>query len=83
MKIRRRNLTYIDKDGYKRFSDSHKLVHRHVAEMMLGRKLRPGEVVHHKNRNKLDNRRSNLWVFPCHKMHHAVHQKDAQTYGRW
>lgn len=51
---------YIDKNGYKRFSDSNKLVHRHVAEMMLGREIRPGEVVHHKNRNKLDNRRCNL-----------------------
>ena len=53
----RKKLTYIDKDGYKRSSDSGKKVHRHVAEMKLGRKLRPGEVVHHINRDKTDNRR--------------------------
>ncbi|MFX0141446.1 MAG: HNH endonuclease [Candidatus Hodarchaeota archaeon] len=57
---RYKKIIYIDKDGYKRYCDSDKLVHRHVAEMMLGRKLRSGEVVPHKNRNKLDNRRSDL-----------------------
>ncbi len=59
----KKKLNYIDKDGYKRYCDSNKLVHQHVAERMLARKLRSGEVVHHKNRNKLDNRRSNLWGF--------------------
>ena len=47
--------TYIEKDGYKRYRNSNKLVHRYVAERKLGRKLRPGEVAHHKNRNKRDN----------------------------
>ncbi len=45
-----------DKKGYKKFADSGKSVHRHVAERKLGRKLRKGEVVHHQNRNKSDNR---------------------------
>jgi hypothetical protein len=52
--------TYIDENGYKRFSDSDRLVSRWVAEKKLDRKLNPDEEVHHKNRNKLDNRPSNL-----------------------
>ena len=79
----KKKLTYIDKNGYKRYSDSNKLVHRHVAEMMLGRKLRLREVVHHKNRNKLDNRRLNLWVFESQKKHHSIHEQDEENYGQW
>jgi len=81
--IYKKDLTYIDKDGYKCFTDSGKKVHRHVAEMKLGRKLRKGEVVHHKNRNKLDNRRSNLWVFDSQSKHNKTHKKDKKKYGKW
>ncbi len=64
---------YIDKNGYKRFMESDKLVHRWVAEnYILGRKLRPDEEVHHKNRNKLDNRSSNLQV-TTHGRHVTKH----------
>ena len=79
----RRKLTYVDKNGYKRYCDSDKLVHKHVAEMKLGRKIRPGEVVHHINRNKLDNRRSNLWVFESQQKHYKIHKDDKKKYGRW
>jgi hypothetical protein len=79
----RKKLAYIDNDGYKRFCDSNKLVHRHVAEMMLGRKLKPREVVHHKNRNKLDNRRSNIWVFESQQRHNEIHEQDEEQYGQW
>jgi len=78
-----KKLTYIDKNGYKRFRDSNILVHRHVVEMKLGRKLRPNEVVHHKNRNRLYNRRSNLWVFESQQKHYKIHKQDKKKYGHW
>ncbi len=75
--------TYIDGNGYKRYRDSNKLVHRYIAERKLGRKLRAGEVVHHKNRNKRDNRRTNLWVFKSQRKHYRIHKKDEEETGRW
>ncbi len=79
----KKKLTFVDQNGYKRYCDSNKLIHRYVAEMVLKRKLRPGEVVHHKNRNKLDNRISNLWVFNSQQKHRKIHEKDEKDYGKW
>lgn len=53
-----------------------KKLHQAVAEKMLGRSLRKGEVVHHVNGNSLDNRPENLMVFPntaAHSKWHADH----------
>ena len=82
-KRKSRSKTYVHSDGYKRYEDSDKSVHRHVAERKLGRKLRKGEVVHHKNRDKLDNRRDNLWVFKSQKEHHKAHKRDKKRFGFW
>ena len=68
--------TYTDSNGYSRFKDSGKTVHRSVAELKLGRKLKSGEVVHHKNRNKQDNSYKNLAVLPSQKRHWEIHKKD-------
>ncbi|MGY5865858.1 MAG: HNH endonuclease [Candidatus Thorarchaeota archaeon] len=74
--------TYRDVQGYLRFIDSGKLVHRWKAEKKLGRKLRPGEVVHHQNKIKVDNRYGNLSVFRSRKAHRAHHIKKAWTRTR-
>jgi hypothetical protein len=71
----RENKTYIDQKGYRRFTDSDKLVHRYIVEKTLGRKLRSGEVVHHKNRNKLDNSPENLQVYASQDEHEKVHKE--------
>ena len=65
---------YIDDNGYPRFSNSGKLVHRWMAEKDLGRKLEPDEVVHHNDRNKLNYDRSNLTVFANQDEHEAEHE---------
>lgn len=66
--------TRIDKDGYRRFKDSNKLVHRYVIEKSLGRELSKDEVIHHINLKKLDNRPENLMLFPKQKTHERFHE---------
>lgn len=57
---------YIDGDGYivirKKRTESAKRLHRVLMEEHLGRKLMGNEVVHHIDRNKLNNEMSNLVV---------------------
>jgi len=52
--------TYVDDNGYLRYCDSNYLVHRRTMEKKLGRKLVKGEIIHHRNGNRLDNSISNL-----------------------
>lgn len=69
---------FVDSDGYVnlwdpthpcRKANDYVLEHRAVACTMLGRPLRPGEVVHHKNGVKDDNRPENLEVFSTNAEH--------------
>jgi hypothetical protein len=73
--------TYVDSNGYKRFNNSKKPVHRSVASLKLGRPLKSGEVVHHKDRNKQNNSFNNLQVFSSQAQHWGVHKLDAKKHG--
>lgn len=73
--------TYTDKKGYYRFKDDNTPVHRNVAKKKLGRKLKKGEVVHHKDRNKQNNSPDNLHVFKSQKEHDRAHKFDANRFG--
>jgi hypothetical protein len=57
---------------YRKVNGRHE--HRTIAEQIVGRALRKGEVVHHKNGNKRDNRRSNLHVFASQAEHARFHK---------
>lgn len=49
-------------------------VHRLVMAARIGRMLRTGEVVHHVNEGRADNRANNLWLFPDRGAHIAWHE---------
>jgi hypothetical protein len=78
-----RSLLYEDKKGYLRYRDSDKPRHTAVVEKEFGHKLSKGSVVHHINRDKTDNRFSNLWVFKNQKAHDSAHRKDKKRFGSW
>lgn len=48
-------------------------LHRIVAEIKIGRKLKPGEVVHHENENKRNPSPENLRVFSSQSEHATWH----------
>ena len=65
--------TKVDKKGYRKLRIVDVPVHRIAGTVKQGRLLRPGEVVHHKNMNKLDNRLSNIQVFKNQSDHMKHH----------
>ncbi len=53
--------------------------HRTVAERMLNRKLKPGEVVHHIDGNKRNNNPNNLMVFESQAAHAKWHSEHKEV----
>jgi hypothetical protein len=70
------------KGGYRVFSNSGIPVHQWVAGKEKGYQPGSGQVVHHINRNKLDNSPGNLAVFSSQKIHDNIHKVDAKKYGK-
>lgn len=62
---------FADRTSYRKVMGRHE--HRTVAEIMLGRKLERGEVVHHKDDNRRNNAPSNLQVLPSQAAHARLH----------
>ena len=62
---------YTSRKSYPKFFGRH--VHRTVAELKLGRSLKPGEVVHHIDGNKQNSDCNNLMIFPSQAEHAAWH----------
>ena len=72
--IRNAHLGLGGKKTYEKTFGRH--THRVVAEQMMGRPLRPGEIVHHINGDKRDNRTENLQVLSSQAEHRKLHSAE-------
>ncbi len=67
---------YLTKDGYRNIliNGKYEREHRYIIELNIGRKLQRGEVVHHKNGIRDDNRIENLILLNDseHKQYHSL-----------
>lgn len=76
-------ITY-NENGYEYFIGTKVSVHRWIMQnYILKRDLRRGEVVHHINGIKSDNRITNLCLFPSQHAHYQHHKKNSELKGYW
>lgn len=87
----------VDKDGYvKRYAPDHPFPRRggyvrehiRVMELAIGRRLFPGEVVHHKDHDRTNNALSNLEIQRAgeHSREHRLldtHKRNRDAHGRF
>ena len=72
-KLRESHLGKGECNGYSKIYS--RLAHRVIAEEMLGRALKPEEVVHHRDGNRYNNNPENLVVFPTVGAHSKFHNE--------
>ena len=79
-KLRATHLNTGEGKSYSKLYGRHE--HRVVAEQMLGRKLKLGEVVHHIDGNKRNCDPENLMIFSCQAEHLEWHLMLDDKYAR-
>lgn len=71
-KLRASRAMVAKKGTYLKFLGRH--LHRVIAEQKIGRKLRPGEIVHHIDGNKHNNSPANLMILSNQAEHARLHK---------
>jgi hypothetical protein len=76
-------LVKVDESKYSIIANGYAYEHKYIMEKTLGRKLIKGEIVHHANHNRQDNRIENLMLcdFSNHKFMHRKNYSHRQTPG--
>ena len=75
---------WVAKNGYRYVAvrGKHTLEHRFVVEKYYGIKLKPNQVVHHKNHNRTDNRIENLEILDK-SIHARMHINEVKPWSRY